>query len=76
MALKITATTVVKRKVIAGQHLDPTNLDFIAERVRATLVQVIPAEFTADVIVTVQNVNKLGEPKNDEVGLDAGQYGF
>lgn len=81
MALKITASVVVKRSTVAAEGLDPTDLDYVAGAVRRALVTALPKTFTDDVIVTVQNVNKKGQPKADEIGIDAGDvdtrsYGF
>lgn len=67
MAIKITASVTVRKRDLRAEALDPDAPAFVASRVRdvlrEALRQVVSAAFTDGITVTVQEVNKKGEPK-------------
>lgn len=74
MALKITATVVVKKKVFRDEALTPEASNFNARRIWATLSRVIPTSFVDGLVVTVEEVNKEGKSKGLPVGTADSEY--
>lgn len=63
MALKFTATATLKKDAVLGEGIDRDDNQAAADQVRNYLVSRLPQAFRDGLIVTVQAVNKEGQPK-------------
>lgn len=78
MALKITATVVVKRRVLADEGVTvpkdngSTARAWAAHRVWLFLARTLPSAFVEGLVVTVEEVDKKGDSKGLLVGTSDG----